>query len=453
MRAGRARGGRSSGVQGVDRAVALDRVVAEAAEDHVVRAAAGDVVAAGAALIRGLRVIDDLDHEVAPPGRRPRVCLLDAGGEDGARLLPVLARAVELTAQHRAEVHQHLEPEVLEEVQMLAAVEDGLVADEEVARAAAVELVVARAAEDDILAALAVDDVVVADRAVDREQDRGPTVFAVGLVEVAAVADHGDGRCFELGQQALVALIVGVDRPEVRRVDVEHAAAVAEDDVVALAAANRVGTLAAEDHERERRWRRIDDIGVRVRPELVVWALSVQDEEAVGLDAGGGQVDGDRVVAEAGVERRRRAEPVAGRRCSRPVVCSVDGEAVVAVAGPHRDAVGEVAGHGGGLVVDRLRREPADLDLAVRQPVQPPRTVGELDGRIAGDGGLVADEQEVPPRARVEIEVAADEVEVALEESVVNLGAEIFVRQLGDVEAVVAVVGEDVRDGGGALQR
>ena len=145
------------------------------------------------------------------------------------------------------------------------------------------------------------------------------------------------------------------------------------------------------------------------------------------------------------VRRRRRSRDV--RSCVPSMVMLSS-----AVAGPHRDAVGEVAGSPcRRQVVDRGGSQAADLDLGAVDPRRGRRVIRDDDVRVADGRGLVADEEQVPACAGVDVEVAADEVEVALEEvrlrhADAERRGDRLVRELGHVEAVVAAVGVDVGD-------
>ena len=184
--------------------------------------------------------------------------------------------------------------------------------------------------------------------------------------------------------------------------------------------------------------------GAQVRAEVedvVVGALGVEDEEAV---LAVGEVDGDDVVAEAGVEPGGR--PDAG-----PAVGAVDDQGVGAGAGPDPDAVGERP-VGGRPVGDAGRGEADDEHLTGCREVGVPcgrrgGVVGDEDGGARGAvtlvGALVADEEGVPSGPEVEVEGALDRVEVAGQE----LGAPVdrHVGLRGDVDAVVPDTERHVR--------
>ncbi len=126
---------------------------------------------------------------------------------------------------------------------------------------------------------------------------------------------------------------------------------------------------------------------------------------------------------------------------------------VIAPAGPDRDAVGEVAG-GRRTVRDRGRRELGDVDLGVVRHVRVAGVglrivVADQDAGIGHGGGLVADHQHVAARAEVDVQRAADLVEVAGEEVDHVVQAEVGVGR--DVDLLVAVVQREVGDGARAL--
>src|SRR5436305_1987652 len=91
----------------------------------------------------------------------------------------------------------------------------------QVAAGAAVDRVVARRAHEDVAAADAVDRVVRADELVDGDQDPRPAVHAVRLVEVAAVAQNGYGRCLEpAGHRELRLVVAGRRNQRLQRIGI-----------------------------------------------------------------------------------------------------------------------------------------------------------------------------------------------------------------------------------------
>ena len=118
---------------------------------------------------------------------------------------------------------------------------------------ARVDRVAARAADDDVVAAERRDRVVAAEGRVDADRQRDAARDAVGAVAGAAVAEHARRGGLPRGQARHVGHRVAERGQRPRRVEVQHAAAVAEDDVAARAAVDHVVALAAEDDQRQRR--------------------------------------------------------------------------------------------------------------------------------------------------------------------------------------------------------
>ena len=431
----------------VDRTVALDRVVAELAEDHVVRGAARDVVAAEAVVVRRFArevVVEVADHVLRPVGDVP-----------AERIAVDMVGVVDLGAGRVAE-RVHRAGDAFEARvgdgggregadRRVAAEELDGVAEDQVVHRAAVDPVAVGAADEDVLAVVAVDRVGAADRHVGRVgvdpagvDDRRER--AKGVNHVAAAAEA------ELGGELLACT------------DVLHDAGVAEDDVVALSPVDLVVAEAADDHERERRGLRehlvvVLDRRQRVRDRVAGRraAGGLEDEEAV---ARGTQVDGDGVAAEAGVEDRRR--PLAGA-----VLRPVDRDGVVTRARPVGDAVEQVA-RGGRRVRDARQACARDIDVVAREELRHRAGVVGVGDRVAVRmaRGLVAHEQAMAAVAEIDVQGAAEVVEVAGEEVELLPVAAVEIGVRRQVHPVVAVVqlharhccaGEVVRAPGRAL--
>ena len=272
----------------------------------------------------------------------------------------------------------------------------------------------------------AAHDVAVAHAMVAGEGEEVVEDLAVGPVLRPAVAHDLARRGQQRGRR-----LVGIER---RVGEVQHEAAVAEQHVPALATGDGVTILATEDDQRQGRLPRVDHVAIGEGQERIVRTLGVEDEEVVLAQV---EVDHDDVVAEARVERGDRAQPGAQ-------VGPVDeGEGVAAVAGPDGDPVGEVPGGAGiGLVGDHAGSETAELDLGTGETGR--RRVADAHARVAVDRRLVADHQQVPAGAGIQVQLAAHVVQVALEQ--IGRRELVLVGQRRDVVALVAGVTEDVRD-------
>src|SRR5262249_30378840 len=160
----------------VDRAVALNDVVAVLPEDQVVPGTACDVVVPEAVRGRGRAEIEQREPEVAPPRRALRVELPRLRDERLAR-----RSVVDLCAAERAEQRAR---EVTDEP---GAIERRVVACDQIVSGTRVDHVVGRAAYDYVLSGAGPDGVVGAEAVGDRgglEKHSG----ALQVVELRAVA-------------------------------------------------------------------------------------------------------------------------------------------------------------------------------------------------------------------------------------------------------------------------
>ena len=165
-----------------------------------------------------------------------------------------------------------------------------------------------------------------------------------------------------------------------------HAAAVAEQDVVARATGDDVIALAAEYHQRQGRRER--DAGLRINAGtdhdvvirqvrvVVPGTLGIENERAVaGVQAirfGDLQIHVHRIVAKPGIERGDVAH-------TRTIEGSVDAHDVVAEAGPEGDAIGKTAGSVGAIGDGAARQiDPAERILAAGQAAHRNLGVGRL---------------------------------------------------------------------------
>ena len=170
----------------VDRAVALDRVVAELAEEQIVVRAAGDVVVAERADARqagvhGRVLVQVGDRVLGPPrhaGVRAAVIARGPVDEQLARVVVAEGRVgVEVGAAVQAQRRQRLEPQAGDVA--VAPRERDVVAEDEVVLRAAVDRVVTGATDEDVAGGVAVD----------------PVRLAVLQVARLDVAERGDGSC------------------------------------------------------------------------------------------------------------------------------------------------------------------------------------------------------------------------------------------------------------------
>src|SRR5678815_5709667 len=117
-------------------------------------------------------------------------------------------------------------------------VHDAMVAEDNVVAFAGVDLVAVHATEEDVVAIRTVQRIVSADQRIDGEDLVDVANLAIGSVAGAAIAEN----CYERHDLKTRILII----------EVIHAAAVAEDDVVSRTTRDVVIALAAEDDQRQR---------------------------------------------------------------------------------------------------------------------------------------------------------------------------------------------------------
>ena len=324
-------------------------------------------------------------------------------------------------------------------------VELRVVAGDDVVAVSNRDVVGARAAGDEVVAVHAENRIVAADQRIDRLEQVGYARRAVREVAGTAAAEgFDDGRRRQAGQR--VARIA------------DHAAAVAEEDVVTRTAGDAVVALATEDDQRQRGFERAaqagiaaggdDRVGVAERRVIVPRTLRIQDDHAVGLVRAGGrgvEIHIDRVVAQPGVQRRDGTH-------ARPHAGAVDPDRVVAEAAPDRHAVGEAAGRIGAIGNRALRGVvPAEGIVAAGQAadrhlgrgrLEACGLVGDHDVAVVQRTGFVAHHQQRAPGSGIDVQAAGEVVQVAGQESGSRIEAD--VRGRGNVDAVVAVAQRDV---------
>ena len=322
----------------VDRAVALDYVVAELTEDRVVVGAACDVVIAVKRRGRGGVVMLQGDLEVRPLRRSSRVRVV------GTHIDEQLARgrrrdAVDLRARQGAEAR------IAEVVERRPAVEGRAVAEQQVAAGAAVDRVGTRAADDHVIVSAGVDGVVAANRRIGgRDGDHD----AAGVLKGRVVADDevvAGARVDHVGAVAanhqitaakrrdgVVAAVTGLDRLEhadrqrmarprihdARRVG-HQLAAVAEHHVVAGARVNRVAEASAQD-----------DVLASARGDVVDAAVRGGRGAGEKTQPAVVRVDDLAVVAENDVIAGAAVDRVVGMTTDEDVVATQRGNRVVA---------------------------------------------------------------------------------------------------------------------------
>ena len=352
-----------------DRAIALDRVVATLAEDLVVVRATGDVIVPEAVRRRRRVYVEQGDAVVGPDRRAGWIGLPRRRDERGARRRRVVERRARELAEARV---RHV-------AQRRAAIERDVVAEDQVFVVAAVDAVRRSAAGEDVLAAVAVHRVDAADRvrgrrgrAHDPGDKRERRVVAERGV-VARVAVHEVGA--EAAKQDVVVRVAvqrviradGVahraDGADVRirgRQDAVlprliHDAVVAEQDVVAVVAAQRVaarrevvevlvargGDVVDEQQDLRRQAQAPREVEVEavIAVDVVVPTLTVDGVVARATrEVVAGLAADDRVVPAAAVDRDR------ARVCGRvdDVVAVHPDRVAVRVAGRRQAAGGRV---------------------------------------------------------------------------------------------------------------
>ncbi len=170
-------------------------------------------------------------------------------------------------------------------------------------------------------------------------------------------------------------------------------AAITEDDVVVAAAPDIVLALAAEDYQRQGGSRCVDGVVVgpgRAGVIVVVRSLRVHREELVG---DGAECHGHGVVAKAGVEGREGAHVKPADLRAGVLARAGDGDHVVGVATPDRDAASVSAAvaervEASGGVVDVHRGETADLVLRDHHGVGDARTRIAYHQRVGTCAGV-----------------------------------------------------------------
>ena len=301
----------------VDRAVALDHVGAQFAEEGVVARATGDVVVSAVnrdRVLGRLGVADLRDHVVAP---HRRIDLLGTTFGVAARVEPGHAIGQVVAGRcGRGAVHlradQVLETQVGEGVEVGRAIKRRVIAEHQVHARPAVDRVVAGAAEQDVLAAVAVNLVVDAigrrRRGHDARAQRGlqrlrQCRYGLGGV---ALACHVLRHVAMVTEDHVVVVAVDVRRRRARRVAVEQIPAGEHRvEVLRARAAGRVGVGQHAGDE--------VDIEAGVAVDQVNAALA---EDRVVARAAGEVVAGpaadDRVVAAAAVDREAHRRQLAG---------------------------------------------------------------------------------------------------------------------------------------------
>ena len=409
------------GRQVVDRAVALDRVVAELTENLVVARAAGDVVVARRRE-ELFPFVEQLDLPVDPGRHRTAVRvavgqflrihqrIADIVAGRGQRV-ETLEEGRDVVAAVNDLAQERPEPRVVDVAEERAApVEFDVVAEDQIAALVAIDPVAGSAADQDVLALGAAQRVAAADCAAGHA--------TLGRIQVRIVGEGELGDGLFAGQDLTPAAEAVLSDQSAGRVEVLHDAEVAEDDVVRLAAGDVVGAEAAEQDLGQGRGRGIDRVVVArggretEQPEArehVAAALGVEDEEPVALRV---ERYRDVVVAEAGAEHRRGA--LAGT-----LVGAVDVDGIAAGAGPDADAFVEIAVRAVRLKGDAALGQAGDEDLGAARQSEgrgPRKRVRDHHVGVADDGGLVADHQFVAAGARVDVEGAAQVVQVAGQE-------------------------------------
>ena len=166
-----------------DRAVALNDVVAELAEDHVVGGTAGDVVVAeqvvGRAGLDGECVVEQRDHIVAPRRVAVRVELGRAVRVGHDRERTRVSRVVERNGDvQRAAGVELLESQAGEVVESAGAVEIDVVTEDQVAVVGPVETVAGSTTDHDVVAVCA-DHLVGPPDRTERRHDVGDPMHEV----------------------------------------------------------------------------------------------------------------------------------------------------------------------------------------------------------------------------------------------------------------------------------
>ena len=373
--------------------------------EHEVRARAGGDGVAEVAAEHGVRVlvradgVDAAHRRVDGPHRRHR-------RDRAVGALPRASRAEEGVRAVGADVRH-----------------PAAVAEDDVASGAGRDVVPAEAAEDDQAEGgrTPVHGVVVGVRPVGRLE---LTSLEGLVVEAARRRDHGvardhPGRAGDLDGE-LVAASGGEEQPDQVELDVHDIEAGVHDVAVALQH-DRVGVDRAVAGPQ---------VGVEVE-HVLVRALRVEHEEAVRTRL---QVDGDVVVAEAGVQPGDGAY-------ARGAVGRLDEDRVGAEARPDADAVGEAACR---RVRQVAGREAAHADALAGRALAGDR--GRVGRRaVTAAAALVGDEQRVAARAGVDVELAVDVVQRAGQE--LGLADDADRSLVGDVDAVIAGAEVQVRRG------
>ena len=211
--------------------------------------------------------------------------------------------------------------------------------------------------------------------------------------------------------------------------DVLHSTEVTDHDVVAESSGDHVFAEAAKDRHGPRRIGGVDRVVVACgtlrdlgQDRWGVWviggrpATGVHDQEAI---IAGLKIDGDLVVAQTGVQHRRRAT-------TSTKMGAIDGDRVAARPGPIHDTVEQIAGRID-QVRDATRRQrrraasqPGHKDLCAGRELTSSsigrRNVRDRHGGVGHLGRLVADEQAVSTRAEIDVQGAVDIVEVTGQE-------------------------------------
>ena len=186
----------------VDRSVALNRVVAELAEEVVVLSAAGEIVVAVQHFIGAVGVVEQRDAEVAPEGRQAVRIQSPRGAHERFARAAIDCRA-----------GQGAEARARQIAVRCPAVERCVIAEDQVLLGAAIDPVVPGSADQHVVAGLAANRVVSADVVRNRHQRierRDVAVAGPAEQRVVAVRDVGPGAsadvvCLRAAQHEILA--------------------------------------------------------------------------------------------------------------------------------------------------------------------------------------------------------------------------------------------------------